>query len=514
MPKKLPRKGITREGENATIAVDPIEIFGYGGELQPAVNAMICRAAAGNTELQSTLQEILDYLGRMSLTLYGAPQEPGTFAPSAEAVPIAPIEFQYNLTRDNVILYWTPGSADFTYFEIRKGTNWDTGDRIIITNNLTALLDPVLIGRHDYMIRAMGKSGTYSSGILSTGFNIPPLGAIVITASVTLNSVQLSWTVPTSTWRLAYFTVKRQGITVATTTGTFYAGSEQAAGNYTYSVVAVDIAGNSSLPAEVTIYTTGVADYVLYSTKNWDPSIATIVNGRWDKGLVTSGTDQYLDDKIWYCIINETYQQHFTSRSWASPQAQVNAGYNAWLSPFATTGSYEQVFDFGAVINNVILTIGWNYDLTYGNFTIGVESRISTDNISYSAPNTTTSYFVTTLRYVKVKINLTAQNDKSLMALKNVTVKLNVKRENDGGQGMAYASDASGTVVTFNKIVENPPAFLDVEAITVTPESDKSFFATYIFADVPYPRTFAVKIFDNAGVRITCPFRWNARGIV
>lgn len=499
MPKKLPRKGISREGEGVSLGVDSVEsVFGYGGELQPAVNAMISRAAKGNPELQSTLQEILDYLGRMSLTLYGAPQQPGTFAPSDEEAPVAPIEFTYNLTRDNVILYWVPGNANFTYFEIRKGTNWDTGDKITITNNLSVVLDPVLIGRHDYMIRAMGKSGTYSSGMLSTGFDIPVLGTIAVTSSVVLNSVQLSWTVPFSTWRLAFFTVKRQGVTVATTTGTFYAGSEQAAGNYTYSVVAVDIAGNSSLPAEVTVYTTGVTDYIFYSKLHWLPLQSNMVNGKVD----ASGT------QIWFCINNETYQQHFTSRSWASPQAQINAGYTPWLSPFATSGYYAHLFDFGATINNVILTINWGTELHYGNFTIGVSSQTSLDATNWSPTNPSTSYFVSSMRYVHVVLSVTAQNDKSLMLLKDLSVSLNVKRENDGGEGTAMASDPSGTAVLFKKV------FVDVEAITVTPMSNSATFSTHIFNDIAYPTSFLVKIFDNAGVRITCPFRWNARGIV
>ena len=495
----------TREGELQTgLWTGDVEITTTRpNQTQSLLNSLLARTNKLDPVMVTILQEMLNELKAVELAVFPPPDIPKIGGGSGDGGGdiINPDGFTYDLTPTAVFLQWIPPSSDFFYYELRKGTNWDTADKILTTTNSQVVLEPLLVGTHTYLLKTIGDGGVPSQGTSRVDIIIPPISNFVITPVVVANAITLGWTVPVSVFKIDYYEIRRNGILIATNTGTFFAISEQAGGNYTYSVTAVDVAGNKSPEVTTNITTTGVTDYIFYSRKDWTRT-GTIVNGK------KSGNE------IYYCILNETYQNHFSSRGWNSPAAQVSAGYTPWLSPFGLTGSYEEIFDFGTAIQNVILTIGWEYQLYYGNFIFGLQSSYSTDGVNYSPTETTQSYFASSLRYVKVKVNVTAQNDKSLMSLKNVFVSLNVKRENDGGEGTSLASDTFGTVVNFKKV------FVDVEGITVTPASifgnpnQMATFAIHEFSDTPYPTSFKVKIFDNSGVRVTRDFRWNARGIV
>ena len=470
----------------------------YGrSNVQSLLNSLIARTSKNQDPVMITvLQEITNELNRLGIEVYGEPVLiGGKGTGSGAAKPDAPTDFGYTLNSTNVVLYWTPFGNAFSYYELRKGTTWEFAERVLTTSNVQAIINPLLVGTHTYLLRSINTEGEYSEGIASVTIIIPPIGTFIITPIVVQNAITLSWTVPTSTFSIDYYEIRRNGVLIASNDGTFFAVSEQAGGDYTYSVIAVDVAGNRSAETSTSVHTTGVTDYIFYARLDAQLN-GTIVNGK-----------KYRNE-LYFNILNETYQQHFASRNLASPQAQVNAGYSPWLSPYALTGSYEEIFDFGTVINNVIVNITWAYQIHSGAFTFGLQSSTSINGIGWTANETASSFFTPSVRYVKVKINFTAQNDKSLVSFKDFTVGLNVKRENDGGEGTSLASDTLGTVVNFKK------QFVDVEAITVTPVSTTSTFATHEFADTPYPTSFKVKIFDNAGVRITRDFRWNARGIV
>lgn len=92
--------------------------------------------------------------------------------------------------------------------------------------------------------------------------------------------------------------------------------------------------------------------------------------------------------------------------------------------------------------------------------------------------------------------------------LSNLVIRLDVKRENDGGSVNALAGDVGGTPVLFNK------AFKDIESITVSVKETERFFVIYNFVDIPNPVQFYVLVFDIAGVRASKTVTWAARGIV
>lgn len=92
--------------------------------------------------------------------------------------------------------------------------------------------------------------------------------------------------------------------------------------------------------------------------------------------------------------------------------------------------------------------------------------------------------------------------------LSNLTIRLDIKRENDGGAINAVAGDVGGTAVLFNK------PFKDIESITVSVKETQRFFCIYNFVDIPNPVQFYVFVFDAAGARASKVVTWAARGII
>jgi hypothetical protein len=209
------------------------------------------------------------------------------------------------------------------------------------------------------------------------------------------------------------------------------------------------------------------------------------------------------------CInITETYQQHFDSRVWAGPSAQVAAGYPYFIEPSETTASYTEIFDFGSIVSNIIVTVNWNTLSVTGSVATNTTTiETSTDGVIWSAPTIGTSVFSAALRFVRLTINFVGATDKSLIEIYNLQCLLNVHREQDGGEVSVFAADAGGTVVPFNK------AFKSIDSITLTPLNTLEQKAVYDFAFPVNPVSFKILLFNSAGARVDGTVTWLARGI-
>lgn len=208
--------------------------------------------------------------------------------------------------------------------------------------------------------------------------------------------------------------------------------------------------------------------------------------------------------------INSRVKRAPLTAMWLAPQDQVNAGYPIYIQPAELTGSYEEVIDYGTIINNIIAVITYNTNIVtpLDPVSIVVKMAVSNDNISYSAFTSGASQFFPQFRYLKFRLEFSG-NKKALVEVYNLTIQLNVKRENDGGEVSALSSDVGGTPVTFNK------AFLDIESLTATVKSTTEPYIVIIkFTDIPNPTTFYVFAFDTTGNRVSKTVEWKARGIV
>lgn len=198
---------------------------------------------------------------------------------------------------------------------------------------------------------------------------------------------------------------------------------------------------------------------------------------------------------------------HFTDNGWTTIQDQIDAGYPLYLQPAPLVGTYEKIFDFGAVFDNIIINLSWNSNQIAGSTTIGTTIATSTDDVTYTTPVSGRSLFSASARYVKVKVTFTGATPHALLEFYNLVVGLNVKSEVDSGQVNADKDDVGGTIVLFNK------TFKDVNSITITADSIEPIYPIYDFVDIPNPTQFKVLIYDSSGQRVDYLVSWKARGI-
>lgn len=384
-------------------------------------------------------------------------------------------------------------------------TSWDIAETILTTSTLSADIDPLAIplttGDYTFLIKSISQSGIYSTLASELIFTVPEITLSVITSTVVGNSVLLYWTQPDSLWAIDYYEIFKNGVIQGTVSGTFEAIFETVGGTFTYTIDTVDIVGNKSrLSGSIVVIVQNPADFVLHSTLN-----SALAGTKVNCAIETIGGNNYL-----LACINSTeqFQDHFINHSWASPQAQITAGYPIYIEPTQTTGSYTEVFDFGSVISNVIVVMNWNKVALIGTVSTGTSTiEVSNDNITYGAPATGTSVFVQSVRYVRFKLNFVGADDKSLAYFYNIQCLLNVHFEHDGGAASVLASDVGGTVVNFVK------AFKSILSITITANSTTPIFTAYDFTSTTNPTSFKVFAYNTAGARVNANITWLARGI-
>lgn len=384
--------------------------------------------------------------------------------------PTAPA-ITFVFTGTTVRFAWLPVTGAAAY-EVRKGTDWDTATLQFRTVNTSADIDPLVEGTHTFLLKAIDSSGNYSTTASQVVVLVPAIDVVALTGQVIDNNVLISWTAPTSVFNIKHYEIYRDGVLIGTQTGTFFTRFEVVSGTYAYKVRAVDLAGNRSADAgTISLSVVQPPDYILYAVH------VSNLSGTKVNCIISDGS-------LLFCVnTTETFEEHFTTRTWSSYQDAHNAGYPLMIQPAVTTGSYEEVKDFGTIFAQTIATTTWNFrNLTSPDIPgIVVKYATSTDGISYSAFTSGASQFLSNFRYLKFRLEFTNANDKGLTEIWNLTINLSVKREMDGGFATANASDAGGTTVVFNK------AFKDIDAVDVTPMTTTSVFPVVDFVDVPNP---------------------------
>lgn len=460
------------------------------------------------------LYQLLDYLSHDFYDLYNTIRPPSSvsvFGITGQILgPGSVLNFLGVTSGNNLKLSWDSVGSLLTYeirYKIGAGTiaDWATAVSILTTSTLSADINPIsiplTIGSHTFLIKAIDSNGIYSTVASASVVVISAISAPVITSKVISNNVLLYWTIPTSTFNVNYYNIYKDGVLQGRVQGTFEAVFEVTSGTYSYTVEAVDIVGNvGTLSAAVVSQVGSPTDFILYATLT-----STFSGSKTQCKKELIGSTNYL----LACVdITTDYDTHFSSPGWATPQAQVTAGYPYFIQPAKTTGSYVETFDFGVILSNIIVVVNWNQTPVVGTITVATTTlEYSTDGATWSAPATGTSTFATALRYVRLTMNF-AGTSTALAYFSNLQCLLNVHRETDAGTGSAVSTDAGGTTVLFNK------AFRSVDSINVTPRSTVSAYAVVNFTSVVNPTSFKVLVFDSAGARLSKDFDWIARGII
>ena len=408
-------------------------------------------------------------------------------------------------SNDSLILSWTAvaGSLSTAYYEVRYGTvsdTWATATLLGTVQGTTYAIKGAWVGTRRFFVAAVDLKGNVgTAGVFDAVVTAP--SQPTITQQVIDNNVLLQWTDSTQTLPITAYELRKgstwAGATViGTKQGKFTTVFESSSGTYTYWLAGIDSAGNYGTPGSISAQVNQPPDYVLKlnvdSTFTGTKTNLTAL----DVGLLASVNT------------TETWQSHFTSRSWTTPQDQINAGYPYFAMPSTTTAQYYEDINYGTVLAGTKVSMTLTSNAVTGSTTIiptiSVKKLIGDSWTVYAGTN---SVFATDFQYVRAQYNFASAGGDDLLQITGLNVRLDSKLRNDSGTGTANSADSGGTVVSFGV------AFVDIDSIIVTPLATSSVVAVYDFVDVPNPTSFKVLLFNSSGTRVSGAFSWSARGV-
>ncbi len=204
----------------------------------------------------------------------------------------------------------------------------------------------------------------------------------------------------------------------------------------------------------------------------------------------------------------DTWATHFSGRSWSTPQNQIDAGFPIYIQPAKTgSGYYEEDWDYGSVLAMARITADVSWKKVSGSPTIQVD--ISYKKLAGDAWTTVTNktqIFASQLRYVKVRITVTASAGSDVAQISRLRVILDAQLRDDAGLVTCASGDSGGTAVTF------AVPFASVVAITATPFGTADRRVVVNFAGGMNPTGFKILLFDSSGTRVNGDVAWAVRG--
>jgi hypothetical protein len=392
------------------------------------------------------------------------------------------------LTTATVTLSWKDAVTTFGYDYYEVAFN---GTVVTVKAN-TVTVPANWIGNRNFTITTVDRFGFKSSPIGYPITKLVPASAINFRSQVIDNNVLLYWALPAKTSLPIAHSRLRKGDTwasaeeIGTKDGEFTTVFELSGGEFKYWIAIVDTDGYESEPVSLTASVSQPPDFLFLAEQSSTFS-ATKVNAKQD-----------LTSLVLPVNLTETFEGHFNANAWASPSAQVSAGYPIYIQPGVTSGYYEEIFDFGTVVASSNVTITVAGTAVSGNPSKLLTVSLSDDQVDWSTYTDYTSVFATNFRYVKVRFAVTRVAVGDLYKLDQLTVKLDTRTFTDSGTVNALASDVNGTPVNFNF------EFLDVMSINTTVNSTVPRTVVYDFRDETKTGTYSI-VSNVATLNYTTP---------
>lgn len=381
---------------------------------------------------------------------------------------------------------------------------------LLATLYATAFRTKVTWLNKNLLVRAIDSAG--NPGTLRTvPVNVATGQVVNLTTEVIDNNVLFRWdnipgSLPIATYDLRRGPVWATADDIGRKDGGFTTVFEapQTQTVYTYWLTAIDTAGNYGTPVSVTATVNQPPDYVL----------ATNFISSFSGTRSSAATDgQVLAMPV---SMTETWQDHFTSRGWASPQAQVSAGYPIFIQPGNLSGYYEEVFDYGATLAAMKINVTFREVDVAGSVATAVTITTALDSGFTSNVQTFsgTQAYAINFRYLKVRITATATNDQGVTEIADLSVKLDTKLKTQTGAVYANSADSGGTTIylTEDRTSTGVKMFIDVESITVSANTTSPVYAIYDFTDTYDPLSFKVLLYNSSGTRISGTVSYSVRG--
>ena len=408
--------------------------------------------------------------------------------------------------RDARLEWYTPATSfAIVGYDIRYGVSFELGEPLGVILSTVYQEPAKWVGARTFWIAALDSAGNVGA-IGSKEITVLAPNATTITAQIIDNNVLFYWlqadrTLPIDVYEL------REGDTYETATvkgtkqGLFTTLLETAAGVYKYWITGIDSAGNYGTPASISATVNAPPDYVLRADIDSD-FMGTLSNAFLENASLVIPVDTA-----------ETFAQHFTTNSWATPQDQIDAGFPVYIQPTEASGYYEETIDYGTLLAGSKITVTPTYDAVNSPvvaITISVKELIGDAWTDYSGAQV----YATNFRYIKIRITVTSSGSDDFIRLNALNIRLDSKLRTITRSLNCLSTDTLGTrlYITDNGLSGGNPEFIDVDAISYGIQSTTQASAVYDFTDSPYPTYIDFYVFDAAGARTSKLLTVTVRG--
>lgn len=388
-------------------------------------------------------------------------------------------------TNSTVTFNWSDPSGSFfsiSGYEITVSRP-DVADEVLNISGNSYTTSADWLGNATLSVVAIDIANSRSLPAVLTVPKYAPSPAVAFSTEVVDNNVLLRWTYPEATSLPISHVMIKRGTTwneadkvIGQKNGTFTSVFELAGGRYTYWLAVVDTDNRESSPVPVSVTVSQPPDFVFNAEYT-----SGFSGTKYSTANITNSTSLLmLVDTV------ETWAEHFSSNSWASPQAQINAGYPYYAQPSSNTAYYEEIFDYGQVLASSSITVSHIGNNLVGSPINYIEISTSLDNITWTDVQKVDAIFATNFRYIKVRVTAVASVATDLYELKKLVVRLDNKQVSDSGSINAVSTDALGTIINFNKEI------IDVQSVTLTPAGTTPLSAVYDLYDNTLAATYSI----------------------
>lgn len=437
------------------------------------------------------------------------------------------ISAKLNDNRDGIDLSWTvPNSMlpVLTYDVVRQ---WDVERNGVVeteeqdygsTDSTSLSVGPVTVGTHTFMVRAVDASENKSQWGFIDFTVTAPGSAFLSDVNVIDNNVQIYWQEPQSIFfAIAYYNFSTVEDGYASLVGRidarFASRFEKQAGQYTYQICPVDVAGNIGECSQISAQVAQPPDFVF-----WDDKDSTF-NGTLTNAILDGEGNMILPvypDETWEQ--NVARIQELLSETDITWQTKIDNSLPAWQSPANSQATYVEVVDVGTEVPSTSINVTVSREVLEGNPSISCKIEVALEETGpwrVMAEGAFQAY-ANSFRYVRYTFTVTG----GMVAISNINYRLDVKKLSDFGSVQSNATDngdgfvdVDTTPMLYGTWVPFTVAFTDIQSGPIVFCNEKGKTAYVSFEDVLHPTGFRVYVLDSNGTRVSGRVSWSAYGV-
>ena len=429
-----------------------------------------------------------------------------------------------NKNRDGLDLTWTvPNSMlpVLTYDIVRQWTeNGELKEQDYGSTDATAMSIPAIpAGQHTFLVRAVDASGNRSVWGTDKFTVRVPGPAFLTDVNVIDNNVQVYWNEPTDLFfAIAYYnfgTLEDGHFSlIGRIDARFASRFEREAGEYTYQICPVDVAGNIGQCSNITAQVAQPPDFGFFDDKD-STFNGELVNASLD-GRGNMILPVYLDE-TWQENIDRVAGLLTTDPASLTWQQKINGGYPAWQSPPAPSATYTEIVDVGTDVPSTSVTVTVTSRPLEGNPLISCKIEVSSNRVDWrEIADGSFQTYASSFRYVRYTFTVTG----GMTAISAINYRLDVKKQSDFGAVFSSATDngegfvsVDATPDLYGTWVPFLVAFTDIQSGPIVFCNEEGKTAYVNFMDVLHPTGFRVYVLNRNGQRVDGQVSWSAFGV-